>query len=116
MADRSHAISQKERRLGGLSLLSLAAAVVGFVNTVSPGGSGSHSVAGVDLGMALVVLRIIFLLLAVLLGFFGRRSRSGRFGLIGSGTLLGILLVVILFLVSRHAPSVVHSSVPLPPQ
>jgi hypothetical protein len=115
MENGSDAVSQKERRLGGLSLLSLAAAVVGFVSTLVPGAIANHSLGGVDLGVISVALRIVFLLLAVLLGIFGRRSRAGRFGLIGSGALLAILLVVTLFLVSRPAASVVQPpSVQLP--
>ena len=120
MANASDAVSQRERRLGGLSLISLAGAVVGFVSTLVPGAGANHLLAGADLGMASVGLRIVFLLLALLLGIFGRRSRAGRFGLIGSGALLAILLVVTLFLVqyhaSRPAPSVVQPPIVQLPQ
>ena len=115
MTNASDAVSQRERKLGRLSLLSLAAAVVGFVGTMVPGANASQQIGGIDLAVVSVGLRIVFLLLAVLLGIFGRRSRAGRIGLIGSGALLAIFLVVTLFLVSRPAPSVVQpTTVQLP--
>lgn len=115
MANASDAVSQRERRFGVLSLISLAGAVVGFVSSLVPGAGANHSLGGIYPGMLSVGLRIVFLLLAVLLGIFGRRSRAGRFGLIGSGALLAILVVVTLFLFSRHAASVMRPpSVQLP--
>ena len=120
MTNASEAVSQKERRLGGLSLVSLAGAVAGFVRALLPVASSNHSFAGADVGVVSIGLRIVFLLLAVLLGILGRRSRAGRFGLVGSGALLAVFLVVTVFLVSRHAalvaqpPSVQPASVQLP--
>jgi uncharacterized membrane protein YozB (DUF420 family) len=110
MANTSDPVSRKERRFGVLSLISLAGAVVGFVSALVPGANANHSpgAVAVDLGVISVALRIVFLLLAVLLGILGRRSRAGRFGLIGSGVLLMIFLVVTFFLVSRHRASVVR--------
>jgi hypothetical protein len=108
MADAGETVSQRERRLGGLSLISLAAAVIGFVRALLPAASSNHALARADAGVVSVGLRIVFLLLAVLLGILGRRSRAGRFGLVGSGALLAVFLLVTIFLVSRHAASVVQ--------
>lgn len=97
-------ISKKERRFGGLSLICLLLAVLGFVSMILPRGHVDR--ADASPGLVAVAARIGSLVLAVPLGILGRRSRAGKFALAGSGALLAIFLLVTVFLVSRHAATV----------
>jgi hypothetical protein len=117
MANELPVVSQKENRLGSLSLFFLAVAVVGpFVGSFARLlGRLGGPLAGIDPVVISVGLRLAFLLLALAFGIFGRQSRSGRFGLIGSGVLLAIGFLVILYLVSRPAVPAVHPAPSLPP-
>jgi hypothetical protein len=105
MAQPADPVSEKERRLGGLSLIILAAAAVGpFFGTLSMATvKSSGPFAGFDPLVVAIVFRVVLLLIALVLGIFGRRSRAGRFGLIGSATVLAIGLVLVGFLFSRPA-------------
>jgi hypothetical protein len=115
MAQAAESISPKESRLGGLSLFCLAVGVVGpFLDTlaaamVNTGGP----LAGVDPVAVAMGLRVVFLVPALVLGILSRRSRAGRVGLIGSAVTLGIGLLLVAVLFSRHAAHAVPS--PLSP-
>jgi hypothetical protein len=108
MAETTELVSKNESRVGGLSLICLLLAVLGFVSILLPRGRANRTGTGADLGVISVAVRMVSLLVAVVLGIFGRRSRAGRVGLVGSGALLAILLLLTVFLVSRHAASVVQ--------
>ena len=104
MTNTSDAISKQERWFGGLSLTCLLLAVLGFVSMILPRGHADRTDAGP--GLVAFAARIGSLLLAVPLGIMGRRSRAGKFGLLGSGALVAIFLLLTAFLFSRHAASV----------
>lgn len=94
-------ISERELRLGDLSLICIAVAAVGpFLGTLA---NVTRPVAGMDSGTVSMGFRIFFVMLAFLFGFFGRRSRAGRYGLLGSAVLLSVMLIVTLLLFSRAA-------------
>jgi hypothetical protein len=101
--------SQKDSRVGGLSLIFLAIAVVGPFLTTLAGVIVNANPALANAGPVVVAmgLRLIFLLLALVFGFLGRHSRAGRFGLIGSAVVLGVVLILGLYLFSQHAARVV---------
>ena len=98
-------VSPRELRLGGLSFFFLAVGIVGaFLNDLalviihaSPRFAHTDPVA-IAMG-----LRILFLVIAFILGIFSRRSRFGRIGFIASGVVLAILLIAIVFLLMRHS-------------
>jgi len=100
----SNLISKWERRFGGLSLACLLLAVLGFVSMILPRGHADRADAGP--GVVSIAARIGSLVIAVPLGILGRRSRAGKFGLVGSGALLAIFLLLTGFLFSRHAATV----------
>lgn len=104
MAETTELVSKSESRFGGLSLICLLLAVLGFVSMILPRGHADRTDAGP--GLVAVAARIGSLVLAVPLGILGRRSRAGKFGLIGSGALVAIFLLLTAFLFSRHAESV----------
>ena len=104
MAETGNPVSQKEIRLGGLSLICLAAGAVGpFFSTLARGLAKTGPATTLDPVGLVVGLRAVFVILALAFGFLGRRSRSGRIGLIGSGVLIVVVLALTLFLFSRHA-------------
>jgi hypothetical protein len=91
-------VSSKNGRLAGLSLICLGVEAGGpFLRNIT------KPVAGIDPVVATMGFRVFFLLLALLLGIFGRRARAGRVGLIGSAMVLAAGLLLVLFLVSRTA-------------
>lgn len=99
--ENAEPVSQKESRLGGLSVLCLALAAVGpFLGALAPGAGPN---GGADPGALGFYVRGAFVMLALVFGFLGRRSRAGRLGLIGSSVLLAVVLAMTVFLVSRHA-------------
>ena len=113
MEHTGEAVSQMESRLGGLSLVCLGLAAVGpFLGTSALGLVKAGPADGPDQGGLAIGVRGVFVLLALVLGFLGRRSRAGRLGFIGSGVLLAVVLAMTVFLVSRHA---VVAPVPVSP-
>jgi hypothetical protein len=118
MGDKGEPISQKENRFGGLSVLCLAFAAVGpSFSALALGLVKSSPSGGFDPGVLGIGMRGVFVLLALMFGFLGRRSRLGRLGLIGSGVLLAVVLAMTVFLVSRPAVAPVSpATIPsLPP-
>jgi hypothetical protein len=117
MANEAAPVSQREARLGGLSFFFLAVAVVGpYLNSLAVAiVHAARPLAGADPVVLAISLRIVFLLLALLLGIFSRRSRAGRLGFYGSAVLLAVGLIVVLFLVSRPAVPAVSPPPSLPP-
>jgi len=116
MTEKGQEVSQREKLFGGLSLTALSLGVLGalfraFVLTANPNSGPNVALAGV--GGILVVLSLV-------LGVLGRRSREGKLGMIGSGALLVIVFGLTAFLFSRHAVARVEpTSVPslsLPPR
>jgi hypothetical protein len=87
--------SQKEGRLGGLSLICLSLGIIGPFFSVLPLGP-NH--AGLAFG-----IRAAFVLLALVLGILGRRSRLGRVGLVGSAVLISVVVLVAGFLFFQPA-------------
>jgi hypothetical protein len=106
MAYALNPVSQKEGRLGGLSLICLALGIIGPFFGVLPLGPKR---VGIAFG-----IRAVFVVLALVLGFLGRRSRAGRIGLIGSAILLSVIVLLALFLLLRHAARPAASPVSLP--
>ncbi len=90
MAEAAYFISSKDHRLGGLSLICLAVAVVG-------------PRVGANAVVIAISFRAVFLVVALVLGILGRRSRTGQWGMIGSGVTLAIMVIMTAFLVSRPA-------------
>jgi hypothetical protein len=115
MAHAADPVSQQESRLGGLSLICLALGVVGpFFSALALGLVNNSPVAGVNPVVVAVGIRVAFVLLALVLGIFSRRSRMGRLGLLGSTVLLSVVLLFALFVLFRPAATPV--SLPsLPP-
>jgi hypothetical protein len=98
--------SQKEGRPGGLSLICLALAIVGpFFSLLPPG--ANH--IGLEFG-----IRAAFLLLALVFGIIGRRSLLGRIGLIGSGVVLSVVMLLVVFLFFQHAATPVSLPASIP--
>jgi hypothetical protein len=87
--------SQKEGRLGGLSLICLSLGIIGPFFSVLPLGPNHDGLA--------FGIRAAFVLLALVLGIFGRRSSLGRVGLVGSAILLSVVIVLALFLFFQPA-------------
>jgi hypothetical protein len=71
--------SQREGRLGGLSLICLSLGIIGPFFSILPFGPD-------HVGLAFGI-RAALVLLALVLGILGRRSRLGRVGLVGSAVL-----------------------------
>src|SRR5579862_3495282 len=105
MPNLSDPVSSRETRLGGLSFLFLAIGLVGpFFNSLALAfihSSPTHATLD-PMGIAFGI-RGVFLLLALVLGIFSRRSRTGHLGLIGSGVVLGVALLLVLVLLFSHA-------------
>ena len=116
MANTADPVSQRESRLGGLSLICLALGIVGpFFSALALGLVNNSTVAGVNPVVVAVGIRVAFVLAALVLGIFSRRSRMGRLGLLGGTVLLSVVLLLTLFLLFRHAATPV--SLPsLPPR
>ena len=105
MTDGREGASQRENRLGGLSLICLALGIIGPFFGVLPLANHVALAFGI---------RGLFLLLALVLGILGRHSRAGRLGLIGTAVLLGVTAVLVLFLLFRHAVAPVSIPTPTP--
>jgi len=105
MANAAAPVSSRDSQLGGLSLILFALGAVGpFLNPLAvPIIRPGQPFTGADPAVQVIGLWIAFSLLALIFGFFGRRSRAGRLGFIGSGVVLGVVLFLALFLVSRPA-------------
>lgn len=118
MTDPTVPISPKEVRFGGLSFFFLAVGVVGpFLNTLAVAiVPTTKRLSAVDPVVIAMGLRAVFLVIALVFGILGRRTRPGRIGLIGSGAVLAIAFVF--FLVHFFQPAVVPvepARVSLPP-
>ena len=115
MADSPKQDSQRERRLGGLSLICLALGIFGpFLSALNLGLVNAPPRAGVNLGVLAFGVGGAFMLLALMLGILSRRSRAGRIGLLGSAVLLSVVVVSSIFLVSRPAATPVSLPIPAP--
>jgi hypothetical protein len=102
--------------------LFLALGIVGpFFNGLAVSISHSNSrLAGVDPAGIALGLRFFLIFVALIFGILGRRSRTGRIGMIGSGVVLAVALAMVVLLVLRHATPVREAPVapavvPLPP-
>lgn len=104
MADVREGVSQRENRLGGLSLICLGLGIIGPFFGVLPLANHVALAFGI---------RGVFLLLALVLGILGRHSRAGRLGLIGSAILFAFAAALFLFHLSR--PAVAPVSIPTLP-
>ena len=102
--------SRNQTRFGGLSLIFLAVGIVGpFFNGLPPRAANP----GTGMNPIGFGLRGLFVVLALIFGIVGRRSRAGRVGMLGSGVLLAVVAVLTIFLFSRHATE--RESAPLSP-
>jgi hypothetical protein len=118
MGDTGEPISEKENRLGGLSVVCLGLAAIGpFFSALALGLVKNSPNGGSDPDVLGIGIRGVFVLLALVFGFLGRRSRAGRLGFIGSAVLLAVVFAMTVFLVSRHAVAPVSpATIPsLPP-
>jgi drug/metabolite transporter superfamily protein YnfA len=116
MTEKGPEVSQREKLFGGLSVSALALGVLGALFralVLTANSNSSPNIALAALGGILVVLSLVF-------GVLGRRTREGRLGMIGSGTLLIVVFGLTAFLFSRHVVAPVEpASVPslsLPPR
>jgi hypothetical protein len=105
MPELSDPVSPKELRLGGLSFFFLAVGLIGaFLNDFAL--IIIHAVprfASVDPVAIAMCFRVLFLLIAFVLGIFSRRTRFGRIGFFASGAVLAIGFVAVLLLFMRHS-------------
>lgn len=110
MTETTPHVSQRERLFGGLSLSALSLGALGLLFralVLTANSNSAPNIAGAALGAILVVLSLVF-------GVLGRRSRAGRVGMIGSGVFLAVIAALLIFLFSRPATAPV--SVPVVPQ